>query len=165
MRVCVCYIIYIYIHMHVNICVYAYIHIYIYYMYIYIYIYIYTYVYTYACIYLNVYIYICIWLFVCVCACVFFIVYLYTGKSKWSFSPRVTCGLPLPGVKWVIWLSVLPSHYFNILWEYVWTSHILSPSGWLFELSKKDAKVQFPNLFRFGFYLSIFFGGYLSIHN
>ena len=134
----------------------------------YIYICVYVYIHVYMCVYTYVCIYIYIYMIICVCACVFFIVYLYTGKSKWSFSPWVNCGLPLPGVKWVIWLSGLPSHYFNILWEYVWTSHIY-PYFVSFRVTiwtlKKIAKVQFPNLFRFGFYLSIFFGGYLSIHN
>ena len=112
------YYIYIYAHIYIYVCVYVYIH---------------AYICVYTCVFVCIFIY--IYMIICVCACVFFIVCLYTGKSKWSFSPWVTCGLPLPGLKWVIWLSGLPSHYFNILWEYVWT--ILSPSGWLSELSKR----------------------------
>ena len=142
--------------MRVCVCVTYYIYIWFYYIYMHIYIYICVYVniYMYICVYIHMYVfkYIYVWLSVCVRACFSLFAYIPENPND-HFPPGLLVDYHYQGVKWVIWLSGLPClnvPYFVSFRVTIWTL-------------KKIAKVQFPNLFRIGFYVSIFFGGYLSI--
>lgn len=148
MRVCVCYIIYIwfyYIYMHIYICVYMCIYMHIS-VYIHVYLYVYLYIYDYLCVCVRVFH--CLLIYRKIQMIIFPLGYLWITITRVKMG-HLTFRVTFPLFQYFMGICLNDFVSFRVT---IWTL-------------KKIAKVQFPNLFRFGFYLSIFFWGSLSIHN